>query len=150
MTPTTTRITPPGTIVAAFFGYLVATATLVVSVVMLLGAREELEAALRASDTTGMTPDQLEDAARFAQLVAVGIAALIALVYLWLAFKLKAGRNWARVTLTLFTVLQVAALFATEGNTTAGYAGGAVAVLALVLSYLPPSNEYVAFVKQGR
>jgi hypothetical protein len=90
-----------------------------------------------------MTDDEVQKAATLGQAIAVGVAAVIALFYLWLAFRLKAGRNWARVVLTIVTLLQVASLFVTRGDSVVGYAGCAVAVLATVLSYLPPSESYI-------
>lgn len=150
---TTTHLTPPTTIIAAFFGFLASTVTALVTGGILLGSRPELTEALRESARTSGTPmteEQLQRSVTLAQAVAIGVVALVALIYLWLSFKLKAGRNWARVVLTVVTLLQAASLFATEGNTTIGYASCAVAVVALVLSYLPPSNAYIAHVKQSR
>ncbi|MFC0111832.1 hypothetical protein [Kibdelosporangium aridum] len=149
MVTSSKKITPPVTVVAAFFGFLVSTVSALVSAGLLLGAREELANALRTSDTQ-MTEEQLDQAVTVAQAFAVGVAVLVALFYLWLAFKLKAGRNWARVVLTVVTLLQVASLFTTQGNSLWGYGSCAIAVVALVLSYLPASNEYIAAVKHSR
>lgn len=149
MVTSSKKLTPPVTVVAAFFGFLVSTVSALVSAGLLLAARQELATALRASNTQ-MTEEQLERAVTVAQAFAVGVAVLIALFYLWLAFKLKAGRNWARVVLTVVTLLQVAALFTTQGNSLWSYASCAIAVVALVLSYLPASNEYIAAVKQTK
>jgi hypothetical protein len=149
MVTSTSKLTPPGTIVAAFFGFLVSTVSALVAAGLLLGAREELTTATRASNPQ-MTEEQLQQTVTVALGMAIGVAVLIALFYLWLAFKLKAGRNWARVVLTLVTLLQVASLFVTQGASATGYASCAIAVLALVLSYLPASNEYIAAVKQTR
>jgi glycerol uptake facilitator-like aquaporin len=150
MTTTQNKTSPPATIIAAFLGFLVSTVAALATAVTLLGAREEILDAMRRANTTGMTEDEMRGAATLAQAFAIGVVVTIALVYLWLSFKLKAGRNWARVLLTLFTLLQVASLFATEGDTAAGYVSCGVAVLALVCSYLPPSNAYVARVRQAR
>jgi hypothetical protein len=79
----------------------------------------------------------------------VVIALLFALVYLWLAFKLRAGRNWARITLTVLTALQVISLTAGQG-TIIGYLSVLVAVVGLVSAYLGASNQYINAVKQSR
>jgi hypothetical protein len=152
MTSTTHDLTPPGTIIAAFFGFLVSTVGAAATAVLVLLARQEIVDALRESNqgSSPMTEDQIQQAATLAQGIAVGVALLIGLVYLWLSFKLKAGRNWARVVLTIFTILQAGAVVATEGNDIAGYATLAVAVVALVLSYLPRSNVYISAVKRTR
>lgn len=142
MVTSTSRRTPPGTIVAAFFGFLVSTVVAFAGAGMIASAREEITGALRAGDP-GLTDEQLHRTTTVTQAVTIAIAVLIGLFYLWLAFKLKAGRNWARVVLTIVTLLQVASLFVAQGDSVAGYAGCAVSVVALVLSYLPPSDAYI-------
>jgi hypothetical protein len=153
MTTTRNDLTPPGTIIAAFFGFLLSTVGAAATAVVVLTSRQEILDVLRRSNqesSSPMTEDQLQQSVTLAQGIAVGVALLIGLVYLWLSFKLKAGRNWARVVLTIFTLLQVGSLYATEGNSVAGYASAGVAVLALVLSYLPASNVYMAATKRAR
>ncbi|MEU8635480.1 hypothetical protein AB0C38_25230 [Amycolatopsis sp. NPDC048633] len=142
---------PPGTLVAAFFGYLVSTLSALVGAGLLLGYRDELAEALRtAGNTSGtrLTEDQIQHSATIAQAFGIAVLVVLALLYLFLSFKLKAGRNWARIVLTIVTLLQVASLLATSG-TAVNYVSTAISVLALVLSYLPPSNAYVTQVKHG-
>jgi hypothetical protein len=151
MTSTASDLRPPVTIIAAFFGFLVSTVGAAATAVIVLVSRQEIVDALRVSNrrSSSMTEDQLQQAATLAQGIAVGVAVLIGLVYLWLSFKLKAGRNWARVVLTIFTLVQAGAVVATEGNDVAGYATLGVAVFALVLSYLPRSNVYIEAVRRA-
>lgn len=140
---------PPSTVVAAFVGFLVSCVSAVASVGVLVGTRDDLVDALRSSGTT-MTEDQLQAAATITQVTFAAIALVIALVQLWLAFKLRSGRNWARVLLTVFTVFQVGSLFIGEGSATLpAYGGAAVAALAVVASYLPASNAYFETVKRA-
>ncbi|MEV6620355.1 hypothetical protein AB0M83_04360 [Amycolatopsis sp. NPDC051106] len=143
---------PPGTLVAAFFGYLVSTVSALVGAGLLLGYRDELADAVRTGMNNGgarLTEEQIQRSATVAQAVGIGVLVVLALLYLLLSFKLKAGRNWARIVLTVVTLLQVASLLATSG-TAVNYVSTAISVLALVLSYLPPSNAYVAQVKHHR
>jgi hypothetical protein len=133
--------------VAAFFGYLVSTISALVGAGLLLGYRDELAAALRTANTR-LTEDQIQHSATVAQAFGIAVLVVLALLYLFLSFKLKAGRNWARIVLTIVTLLQVASLVATSG-TAVNYVSTAISVLALVLSYLPPSNAYVTQVKHG-
>ncbi|MFT7834541.1 hypothetical protein Q5530_00135 [Saccharothrix sp. BKS2] len=141
MTTTQDTTAPPATLVAAFFGFLVSAVSALAGGLVVLGMEAELADAVRRSNP-GFTEDQVGSAVTLGQATVLGTAVLIALVYLWLSFKLKAGRNWARVTLTVFTALQVAAVVTGDGNTWVGYASAAVAVLALVLSYLPSSSAH--------
>ncbi|GHG03014.1 MULTISPECIES: hypothetical protein [Amycolatopsis] len=147
MTTETARENPPSTIIAAFFGFLVSTVSAIAGGLLVLSAHDEIAAALRRANPA-LAQDRLDRLTLLAQAVPVAIAVVIALVYLWLSFKLKAGRNWARVTLTVFTLLQAASLLTTEPSW-AGYLSCGVAVVATVLSYLPPSNRYVAGVRRA-
>lgn len=149
MTTATGRTTPPSTVVAAFVGFLVSCVFAVTSVGVLVGTRDDLVDALRSSGTS-MTEEQLQSAATVTQVTFATIAVVIALVQLWLAFKLRSGRNWARVLLTVFTVFQVGSLFVGEGSATLpAYGGAAVAALAVIASYLPASNAYFDTVKRA-
>ncbi|WP_410632945.1 hypothetical protein [Amycolatopsis sp. cmx-4-83] len=147
MTTETVRENPPSTIIAAFFGFLVSTVSAIAGGLLVLSARDEIAAALRRANPA-MPQDQLDRLTLVGQAVPVAIAVVIALVYLWLSFKLKAGRNWARVTLTVFTLLQAASLLTTEPSW-AGYLSCGVAVVATVLSYLAPSNRYIAGIRRA-
>ncbi|MBQ9917567.1 MAG: hypothetical protein IJO71_10285 [Microbacterium sp.] len=63
----------------------------------------------------------------------------IALVQLFVVFKMRAGRNWARIVLTALAVLQIAGVVAGD---TGGWIGLAAAAVATVLMYFPASNAY--------
>ncbi|MGM1065151.1 hypothetical protein [Saccharothrix sp. Mg75] len=148
MTTTTNRATPPTTVVAAFLGFLVSAVTAPATIALLIGSREQVVDAVR-SGAPSMPDEQVQGAATVALGLAAGIALLVALVQLWLAFKLRAGRNRARVVLAVLTLVQVVSLVTGEGNA-AGYGSGVVAVTALVLAYLPASNAYFAAVGRTR
>lgn len=139
----------PTTITGAFYCYLLSTVISIVSGLLLLGNKDEIANQLRGSNTSGLTEQQIDQAAQIALIVAVVIALLFALIYLWLAFKLRAGRNWARITLTVLTVLQVISLAAGQSSVI-GYLSALVAVIGLVFAYLGASNEYIAAVKRSR
>lgn len=142
MVTSTQQHSPPRTIIASFLGFLVATVTVVAGAVFLAMSAPELAEELRRTRSS-LTDAEIDRAVTFAQGVGIAFAVVFALGYLWLAFKLKAGRNWARVVLTLLTLVQVGFVVA-AGTTTAGYVSCAVAVLAVVLSYLPSANTYIA------
>jgi len=142
MISTTKQSSPPSTIIASFIGFLVSTVTVVAGAVFLATSGPEIAEELRKTETS-MSDAEIDGAVTITQGIGIAILAVVALGYLWLAFKLKAGRNWARVVLTILTLVQVAYLVV-EGGTTIGYVSCAVAVLAVVLSYLPSANAYVA------
>ncbi|MBB5067720.1 hypothetical protein BJ969_000808 [Saccharopolyspora gloriosae] len=80
--------------------------------------------------------------------LSLGISVVSVLVYVWLSLKLRAGRNWARIVLAVFVVLQLLALFGPVGA--ASYVGTGLAAVGLVLSFLPDSNRYVVDVQAPR
>ncbi|MEV4599855.1 hypothetical protein AB0K15_20955 [Amycolatopsis sp. NPDC049253] len=134
----------PGTVLGAFWLYLVSTVVAIVGVVVLVTNKQTIVDAIGNADRGRLTDAQIRQAANVGLWVAVAIAVVIALIYLWLAFKLKAGRNWARITLAILTLLQIASLVAGRGGTALGYLSAAAAVVALVLAFLPPSNAYLS------
>ena len=148
MTTSTRRSSPPGTIILSFFGFLAATVTTIAGAIFLATSGPALEEELRRRDTS-LSDSELDAAVTLTQGAGIAVAAVIVLGYLWLAFKLKAGRNWARVVLTVLTLVQIGFLFVGGTADVLSYVSCAVAVLAVVLSYLPASNAYVDEVKHA-
>jgi hypothetical protein len=143
--------TPPGTILLAFFGYLVSTVVALAGAVVLFSSRQHIVDALRtASAQSGgrLTDQQIQQAATTGQAIGIGVLVVIAVCYLLLAFRLKGGRNPARVVLAVITVLQLVSLAVTRG-TVVSDVSAAAAVIACVASFLPASNRYVHDVKRA-
>ncbi|TNC23575.1 hypothetical protein [Amycolatopsis alkalitolerans] len=140
----------PSTITTAFYCYLASTVIGIVSGLLVPGNQGEIADALRRANTAHLTESQIQDAARIAVISAVVIALLISLIYLWLAFKLRAGRNWARITLTVLTVLQVILLASGRGGSVVGYLALLLAVAGLVFAWLGASSQYIQTVKASR
>jgi len=149
MTIPTRQTSPPGTILLSFFGFLAATVTTIAGAIFLATSGQALQDELRRRDAS-LSESELDTAVTFAQGVGLAVAAIVVLGYLWLAFKLKAGRNWARVVLTVLTLLQVGFVFVGGTADVLSYVSCAVAVIAMVASYLPASNDYIAEVKHTR
>ncbi len=87
----------------------------------------------------------------------VAVVALVFVgVYLLFAFKMNAGRNWARIVLTVFGALTLLSAFTPTSRTVtvnsqvfnvdsgawAGYVTAALAVAGIVLMFLAPSNKF--------
>ena len=144
----TRRTTPPSTITLSFLGFLAATVTTIAGAVFLATSGPALRDELRARDTA-LSDAEIDTAVTVTQGAGIAVAAVIVLGYLWLAFKLKAGRNWARVVLTLLTLVQVAFLVVGGSADVLSYASCAIAVIAVVASYLPASNAYIAEVRRA-
>jgi phosphatidylserine synthase len=151
MTIPTRQTRPPGTITLSFLGFLAATVTTVAGAVFLATSGQALEDELRRRGAS-LSDSEIDAAVTFTQGIGIAVAAVIVLGYLWLAFKLKAGRNWARVVLTvltLLTLLQVGFLFVGDTADALAYVSCALAVIAMVLSYLPASNAYINSVRHA-
>ena len=141
----TGKPTRPTTINLAFLGYLVSTVAALVGAVLVVGARQQFLSALRTADAQSggrLTETQLQQAVTVFQAVGIGVLVVLAAIYLLLAFRLRAGRNWARVVLTIILALQLISL-ATVHGTFVSYISAGAALIATVLAYLPASNEYL-------
>jgi hypothetical protein len=102
-----------------------------------------LEEARKRPDTGGFSEAQLDAVVITGLIVGVVIALAFAGLYVLFAFKARAGRNWARIALTVLTALGVLAL-AIGGFSVAGILSTVVSVVAVVLLFLPASNQHFA------
>ena len=91
-------------------------------------ARDAARDQLRASGET-ISDAQIDSAVTAALAVAGIIAALFFALYLLFAFKMRAGRNWARIVLT---VLGVLGIISNLYSLAAGGAGGVGLVLTVI------------------
>ncbi|MGH3568928.1 MAG: hypothetical protein ACRDRH_23460 [Pseudonocardia sp.] len=84
----------------------------------------------------GLTPEQ----AALAATVGAIFAAVITLVFLGLgllfAFKMRAGRNWARITLTVLGAIAVLFSLLSFGNSLVVAAIGLIGILSVVISVI--------------
>lgn len=94
------------------------------------------------------------------KIVIVVVFGIFAALYLFFAFMMYGGRNWARIVLGALTVLT--AVTPTTGSVTVNgqtftatnyginWISGILAVAAIVLMYLPQSNVYFKAAKAHR
>lgn len=140
---------PPNEIVGAFWAFVLAAVIGIVGGLLVLGTKQTIVDAVRAANTSNLTETQIQAAANIAVITAVVISVIIGALYVLFAFKLKAGRNWARIVLTIVAVLSLISLLA-GGHTLIGYVGVLAAAIGAVLSYLPNSSAYITAVKRSR
>ncbi|WP_326836162.1 hypothetical protein VSH64_14770 [Amycolatopsis rhabdoformis] len=140
----------PTTIQVAFWAFIASAAIGIVGGLLKLGRRDEFIDTVRTSNSN-LSQDQLNLAANIAIGVAVVIAVVIALLYLLFVFKLRAGRNWARIVLTVLTALQVISLVSgNNGSDWVNYVSAVAAVIGVVFSFVGDSNAYIAAGRQVR
>jgi hypothetical protein len=140
---------PPREIVVSFWCYLVAAAIVLVNGLVSIGSKQAVVTALHKTSPT-LTPSQLDSAATGAVAIAVVLAAIFAGLYVLFAFKLRAGRNWARIVLTVIAALDLLTLVSGTAGTVVGYIGALAAVIGCVMSYMANSNGYIRAVKAAR
>jgi hypothetical protein len=155
----------PTTVTLAFVAWLVMTGLSLISLILVLTSPiwdQAVAAGLQAADTNGVRIDAstVVNTAKITSVVGFLIGAAL---YLLFAFKMRAGRNWARVVLTVIGVLGVlSAVLPTyrsvtvNGNTFVVQNYGihwislALLLAALVLMFMPASNTYFSASKAYR
>lgn len=142
--------TPPKEIVASFWCYIGGAVVVLLGGLLAIGQKQAILDALRSSNTTNATEAQLEAAANLVVIIAIVISVVLTGLYVLFAYKLRAGRNWARVVLTVLAVLTLINLVSTRGGSAIGYIGELAVVVGCVLSYLPNSSGYFAAMKSAR
>lgn len=135
----------PATVTGSFWAFVATAVIGVVDALLAAGRRQAFVDAARHA-TPSLTDAQIQQAATFAIAAGMVFTAIISLLYLLFAFKVRAGRNWARIVLVIGTVLRAIPL-ATGNASVTTYLATAVAVVGVVLFFLPASNEYFAAVK---
>jgi magnesium-transporting ATPase (P-type) len=141
-------VDPPGSIVGSFWCYVAAAVISVIGALLLLGQKDTIANALRDNNTTSLTESQIQAAANTAVVISLVFTIIIAALFVFFAFKLKAGRNWARIVLTIVAVLALLSLLVGAGSSSIlGIIGDLAAVVGAILSYVPQSNQYIAATK---
>jgi hypothetical protein len=143
-------VAPPQQVNIAFWLYIVGAAlsllSLIVSLVTIGASRDAIQ---RQIESQGQqVPNGAVDAA-------VGIGITFAIVfgilyiaaYVLFAVFMRRGANWARIVLLVVTVLS---LFGILDGFGLGAARVVVGVIATVLIFLKPANEYFAAVKASK
>ncbi len=131
-------------VTAAFVIFLLAAAASILGVAVLFtdSGGDAIRTQLATVDLagSGMTRDQLFSLVRN---IAAGITILILALYIFFAFMMRAGRNWARIVLTVLAALSLLSV----GS---GYSGGGalrwvaplLSLVAIVCMFLKDSNSF--------
>lgn len=132
----------------SFFLWLAGAILLVVSSVLVLTQRDAaLEEARRAPATPGITVEQLESTVTAILVFLVIIGVVLAALMVFFAMKARAGRNWARIALTVLGAAVF--LYHLIGFSLVGLVIVLVVAAAVVTLYLPASKAYFDSVKRA-
>lgn len=158
------RPVPPGSVKGAFLVYLLVALIAIVGVILLTTSdvwEQALQESAASADAQGINVNTLVNGVKLASIV---VAVIFVGLYLLFAMKMRAGRNWARIVLTVLSALSIvsaarpaASSMSVNGRTYAastsqlsGWIGAALAVVAIVLMFLPASSAYFAASKAAR
>jgi hypothetical protein len=135
---------PPAVLLASFWAYITtAVLVFVAGMTLFLNRTSALDSLRTSSVGRQLSEAQLQQAATGGLVLGMALAVLFAALFGILAFRLQAGRNWARVTLSVLAAVNLVAIVFTAGTTPLGYLADGVALVAAVLSYLPPANTFI-------
>lgn len=156
--PPNLRLDGPPTSIWVSFGSLIAAALvhlgsaimLIMWVYELKGQATTAANGLLEQDISGVSSAQVggwaDDFADSVSMFLAGVFVVVAAVYIAIALGVKAGRNGARVTATVFAVLSVFGLL--TGPT--GWLIVALGIVGVVFMWLKPSSAYFEYRKMIR
>ncbi len=159
--PSNAPLPPPNQVQGAFLIYLVSALISLVAIILAMTSDVWDEAlAAAGTDISGISTESLINTAKTLTVV---IGVILLSLYLFFAFKMRAGRNWARIVLTVLSGLSVINSFSASASVTVGsqtytsstsqifgYIGSVLSIVAIVLMYLGPSNQFFAAMKGRR
>ncbi|MFF9563779.1 hypothetical protein ACF1AJ_10565 [Leifsonia sp. NPDC014704] len=140
-------VTPPQQVNTAFWLYIVGAALSLISLIVSLATVGSLKEAIqRQLAAQGQqVPDGAVDAGVAVSVtLTVIIGILFIAAYVLFAYFMRRGANWARIVLLVVTVLS---LFDILGGFGTGAARFVVGVIATILIFLKPANDYFREVK---
>jgi len=106
------------------------------------------------SSGTPIGPAELETITRIGLALGVVFIVLLAAVWVLVGFKMRAGRNWARILITVVTVLGVISMLATADGFSSlaailALGQNLLAIAVVVYVYRPESSAYFRKPKAG-
>ena len=130
---------------------------LTVIFVFTVGADAITDAARESLKNSGRsyTEDDVKNVANATKIIGVVVGILFIGLYVLFAYKMRAGRNWARITLTVLGALNVISIlfsFRQAGGVSVviGLIEAVVILAAIFLMFRPDANQYYAAGKVRR
>jgi hypothetical protein len=145
------------TVTLAFYDWILMVVVSAISVIVVLTSsvwERAIAAGTTSAGSAGTLYVDVQSLVTTVKVIAVTFFVIFAALYLFFAFKMYAGRNWARIVLTVVAALAVVSGFTatstvtvngqsySPGNALFGWIGAVLAVAAIVLMFLPQSNAY--------
>ena len=148
--------TRPVTVVAAFWCWIAAAAVGLIGLILTITSPIwDLAVTAGARQAGNLTVD-VQALVNGLKIFIVIVAVIFVAVYLFFAWKMYAGRNWSRIVLTVFGALTLLSAFTPASRTVtvnsetynvttgawAGWVQGLLALVGIVLMFMPLSNAY--------
>jgi len=132
----------PKEVQLSFWLWIATAALMVVGALLILTQRDVVLAELRKADTSGLTEEQLQSFATISVVFYVLVGVVLAGLFAFFAIKMRAGRNWARITLLVLGIIVL--LYQVIGLTLIGLLTALVVLGGLITLNLKPSTAYFA------
>jgi uncharacterized BrkB/YihY/UPF0761 family membrane protein len=113
----------PGTITLATTVMVIRAVIGLFGIVLVFVVKDDIRQAIENSDH-GLSASEVDTATNLAIGIALVFAVLVFLFYLWLATKIRSGRNWARIATIVIAALGVLGAIGTAVRPTANAARG--------------------------
>ena len=113
----------PGTITLATTVMVIRAVIGLLGIVLVFVVKDDIRQAIENSDH-GLSASEVDTATNLAIGLALVFAVLVFLFYIWLATKIRRGRNWARIATIVIAALGVLAAIGTAVRPTADAARG--------------------------
>ena len=155
----------PNTVTYAFYCWLATTVVSLIGLIITLTSPVWDQAVQEGIRTSASNVSiNVQSLVNTAKIILVVVFLIFAAVYLLFAFKMYAGRNWARIVLTVFGALTLLSAFTPTSRTVtvnaqvfdvnsgqwANILTGILALAGIVLMYLTASNKFFADSKAAR
>jgi hypothetical protein len=137
----------PGTITLATAVMVIRAVIGLFDVVLVFAVRDDIRQAIENSDH-GLSATEVDTATNLAIGLALVFAVLVFLFYIWLATKIRRGRNWARIATIVIAALGVLGAIGTAVRPTAnaarggGLLAGALDLVVLIALATPSASAW--------
>lgn len=137
----------PGTITLATAVMVIRAVIGLFDIVLVFAVRDDIRQAIETSDH-GLSATEVDTATNLAIGLALVFAVLVFLFYIWLATKIRRGRNWARIATIVIAALGVLGAIGTAVRPTAdaarggGLLAGALDLVVLIALATPSASAW--------
>lgn len=144
------RVDAPSQVAIAFWLYIAAAAVSLIVLIVAIASMSASKAALESQlskQGSRFSDSQLNAVIGTSVAVAVIFGILFLAAYVFFAVMMRRGANWARILLLILTVLSLSGVAGAYGL---GAARVILSIIATILIFLRPANEYFRAVKANK